>query len=204
MTAYAANHTASITYEPTETPVAQPRPWVRDYESHCAGRVVPDPACDSPAGASAELAELHLDANREENQPPLAEGPFLREMMGHRGLAVATGTAIIAGAELLAARGPLLDSAATMETSISSITAMSTHSGALTERQPTVTDFVVGMGGDELVGRVSAIESASEHPAAAATVDDVAASSQKRFRFSDLRSGRGRTGTLSRVDGGQR
>ena len=52
VSANAANQTASVTYDPSLTSVAQMTGWVRDCGFHCAGRSVPDHICE-PMGEAA-------------------------------------------------------------------------------------------------------------------------------------------------------
>jgi P-type Cu2+ transporter len=45
--ANAANQTATVTYDPTQTSVEQLSKWVQDCGFHCAGRSVPNHLCDA-------------------------------------------------------------------------------------------------------------------------------------------------------------
>jgi Cu2+-exporting ATPase len=67
----AVNQTATVTYDPAMTSVAELSKWVRDCGFHCAGRSVPDHVCDAMT------------------EPPAAReapaGPTPHEMMGHGG-----------------------------------------------------------------------------------------------------------------------
>ena len=47
--ANAVNQTATVTYDPEQTSVADLSKWVRDCGFHCAGRSVPDHVCDPMA-----------------------------------------------------------------------------------------------------------------------------------------------------------
>src|SRR6476646_7460989 len=47
--ANAANQTATVTYDPARTSVAQLSDWVRDCGLHCAGQSVPNHVCDPMA-----------------------------------------------------------------------------------------------------------------------------------------------------------
>ncbi|HEX9831757.1 MAG TPA: heavy metal translocating P-type ATPase, partial [Mycobacterium sp.] len=69
--ANAVNQTATVTYDPGKTSVAELSKWVRDCGYHCAGRSVPDHVCD----AMTEPAAAH--------EAPT--GPTPHEMMGHGG-----------------------------------------------------------------------------------------------------------------------
>jgi Cu2+-exporting ATPase len=58
----AANQTATVTYDPAQTSVAQLSKWVRDCGFHCAGRSIPEHVCDpmsepDEAGAGAAAPE---------------------------------------------------------------------------------------------------------------------------------------------------
>lgn len=44
--ANAVNQTATVTYDPDRTSVAELSKWVRDCGYHCAGRSVPEHVCD--------------------------------------------------------------------------------------------------------------------------------------------------------------
>ena len=68
--ANAANQTATVTYDPATTSVAQLSDWVRDCGLHCAGQSVPNHVCD-PMAEPAEH-EAHGAATPQ-------------EMMGHGG-----------------------------------------------------------------------------------------------------------------------
>jgi P-type Cu2+ transporter len=68
--ANAASQTATVTYDPATTSVAQLSKWVQDCGFHCAGRSVPNHICD----AMAEPAADHE-----------AHAPTPQEMMGHGG-----------------------------------------------------------------------------------------------------------------------
>ena len=46
VTANAANHTASVTFDPAQTTARQLSQWVRDCGFHCQGRSVPAHICD--------------------------------------------------------------------------------------------------------------------------------------------------------------
>src|SRR5215211_4743433 len=67
--ANAANQTATVTYDPAKTSVAELSKWVRDCGYHCAGRSVPDHVCDA------------MSEPTEHKAPP----PTPQEMMGHGG-----------------------------------------------------------------------------------------------------------------------
>ncbi|HEY7813721.1 MAG TPA: heavy metal translocating P-type ATPase, partial [Nakamurella sp.] len=64
------SQTATVTYNPTQTSVAELAGWVRDCGYHCAGQSVPDHVCDPLAeptgrheralGGGADLDEAHL------------------------------------------------------------------------------------------------------------------------------------------------
>lgn len=67
--ANAANQTATVTYDPTQTSVEQLSKWVQDCGFHCAGRSVPNHVCDA-------MAEPEHEAHA---------APTPHEMMGHGG-----------------------------------------------------------------------------------------------------------------------
>lgn len=67
--ANAANQTATVTYDPTQTSVEQLSKWVQDCGFHCAGRSVPNHVCDA-------MAEAEHEAHA---------APTPHEMMGHGG-----------------------------------------------------------------------------------------------------------------------
>jgi Cu2+-exporting ATPase len=90
-------------------------------------------------------------------------------------LGLATPTAIMVGTGLGAKRGVLFKNATALETSARIDTVVMDKTGTLTKGQPEVTDVVVdGIEEDELLGLVAAVESASEHPLAAAIVSHAA------------------------------
>lgn len=81
--ANALNNTATVTYDPATTSVAELTGWVRDCGFHCAGRSVPDHLCEpmsEPPGASPVHGGEHA------HHGPAAPTPLLpHEMMGHGG-----------------------------------------------------------------------------------------------------------------------
>jgi Cu2+-exporting ATPase len=86
-------------------------------------------------------------------------------------LGLATPTAIMVGTGLGAKRGVLFKNATALETSARIDTVVMDKTGTLTKGEPEVTDFVAdGIGGQELLGLVAAVEKESEHPLAAAIV----------------------------------
>jgi len=86
-------------------------------------------------------------------------------------LGLATPTAIMVGTGLGAKRGVLVKNATALETSARIDTVVMDKTGTLTKGEPEVTDIVVdGINEDELLTLVASVESASEHPLAAAIV----------------------------------
>ena len=78
------NQTATVTYDPEQTSVADLSKWVRDCGFHCAGRSVPDHVCDPMA----EPAVAHAAAPAAREMHAAHEAPAGRspqEMMGHGG-----------------------------------------------------------------------------------------------------------------------
>ncbi|HEY9264379.1 MAG TPA: heavy metal translocating P-type ATPase, partial [Mycobacterium sp.] len=71
VSANAVNQTATVTYEPGQTSVAELAGWIRDCGFHCAGRAVPDHICDPLADGGTP------------SQPE--PGPSPHDMMGHGG-----------------------------------------------------------------------------------------------------------------------
>lgn len=86
-------------------------------------------------------------------------------------LGLATPTAIMVGTGLGAKRGVLFKNATALETSARIDTVVMDKTGTLTKGQPEVTDVVTdGIDEDHLLALAAAVESASEHPLAAAIV----------------------------------
>ena len=84
-------------------------------------------------------------------------------------LGLATPTAIMVGTGLGAKRGVLFKNATALETSARIDTVVMDKTGTLTKGEPAVTDVVVrGMGEDEMLALVAAVERESEHPLARA------------------------------------
>lgn len=99
--ANAVNQTATVTYDPGRTSVAELSKWVRDCGYHCAGRSVPEHVCDpmsEPApGSGAPAPRPHPAHGHVEQQGPagkehrphagheMAGGHTEQEMMGHGG-----------------------------------------------------------------------------------------------------------------------
>lgn len=69
VSANAANQTATVSYDPDATTVAQLARWVQDCGFHCSGRSVPDHVCDRMGEAGS----------------PPASGPSPHDMMSHGG-----------------------------------------------------------------------------------------------------------------------
>ena len=87
-------------------------------------------------------------------------------------LGLATPTAIMVGTGLGAKRGVLFKNATALENSARIDTVVMDKTGTLTKGEPEVTDVVVDdIDEAELLGLVAAVESASEHPLAAAIVN---------------------------------
>lgn len=87
-------------------------------------------------------------------------------------LGLATPTAIMVGTGLGAKRGVLFKNATALETSARIDTVILDKTGTLTKGEPEVTDFIAhGIGEDELLALVAAVERESEHPLAAAVVN---------------------------------
>ena len=84
-------------------------------------------------------------------------------------LGLATPTAIMVGTGLGAQRGVLFKNATALETSAGIDTVVMDKTGTLTKGEPEVTDVVaVGMGEEEMLALVAAVERESEHPLARA------------------------------------
>ncbi|MFC4950963.1 heavy metal translocating P-type ATPase [Pseudonocardia sp. GCM10023141] len=82
--------TATISYDPAETSVAELAGWVRDCGYHCAGRSVPSHVCDpliEPTDHTAHIGHDahsgHVAAPAAGNEPAPEVSPH--EMMGHGG-----------------------------------------------------------------------------------------------------------------------
>ena len=87
-------------------------------------------------------------------------------------LGLATPTAIMVGTGLGAKRGVLFKNAMALETSARVQVVVMDKTGTLTKGEPEVTDVVTnGIGEDELLRLVAAVERESEHPLAEAVVD---------------------------------
>jgi Cu2+-exporting ATPase len=104
-------------------------------------------------------------------------------------LGLATPTAIMVGTGLGAKRGVLFKNATALETSARIDTVVMDKTGTLTKGEPEVTDVVVdGIDESELLSLVAAVESASEHPLAAAIVSYAADRGIKPLPLSDFRN----------------
>jgi Cu2+-exporting ATPase len=104
-------------------------------------------------------------------------------------LGLATPTAIMVGTGLGAKRGVLFKNATALETSARIDTVVMDKTGTLTKGEPEVTDVVVeGIGEDEVLGLVAAVESASEHPLAAAIVTYAAKRGVKLLPLNNFRN----------------
>ncbi|NGP08743.1 heavy metal translocating P-type ATPase [Rhodococcus sp. 14C212] len=81
--ANAVNQTATVTYDPDRTSVAELSNWVRDCGYHCAGRSVPEHVCDPMSEpAPGPGAPVHPPQPRAHEMPG---GHTAQEMMGHGG-----------------------------------------------------------------------------------------------------------------------
>jgi P-type Cu2+ transporter len=86
-------------------------------------------------------------------------------------LGLATPTAIMVGTGLGAKRGVLFKNAAALESSARIQTVVMDKTGTLTKGEPEVTEVVaIGIGEDNLLALVAAVERSSEHPLARAIV----------------------------------
>ncbi|CAL8978510.1 Copper-exporting P-type ATPase [Cellulomonas sp. T2.31MG-18] len=114
-------------------------------------------------------------------------------------LGLATPTAIMVGTGLGAKRGVLFKNATALETSARIDTVVMDKTGTLTKGQPEVTDVVVrGMGQDEALALIAAVERESEHPLARAVVAHAADKGVSVLAASDFRNvaGHGATATV--------
>ncbi len=124
-------------------------------------------------------------------------------------LGLATPTAIMVGTGLGAQRGVLFKNATALETSARIDTVVMDKTGTLTKGEPEVTDFVAeGIGEQELLALVAAVEKESEHPLAAAIVGFATEKGAAAASLTDFRNvpGHGATATVAgrRVDVGNR
>jgi Cu2+-exporting ATPase len=114
-------------------------------------------------------------------------------------LGLATPTAIMVGTGLGAKRGVLFKNATALETSARIDTVVMDKTGTLTKGEPEVTDLVVdGVAEEELLRLLASVESASEHPLAAAIVRYAADRDIKPSAIDDFRNvpGHGAIGTV--------
>lgn len=58
------SQTATVTYDPTRTTVADLRGWIRDCGYHCSGQSVPDHICDPLAEPPANPPTARLKLRR--------------------------------------------------------------------------------------------------------------------------------------------
>jgi Cu2+-exporting ATPase len=104
-------------------------------------------------------------------------------------LGLATPTAIMVGTGLGAKRGVLFKNATALEISARIDTVVIDKTGTLTKGEPEVTDMVVdGIDENEMLSLVAAVESASEHPLAAAIVTHAADRGIKPLPLTDFRN----------------
>ena len=86
--ANAANQSATMTYDPEVTSVAELSGWVRDCGYHCAGRSVPSHVCEpmeEPAAHSASAAPKTVTRHTREVDHGVHAVPSPDEVMGHGG-----------------------------------------------------------------------------------------------------------------------
>ncbi len=116
-------------------------------------------------------------------------------------LGLATPTAIMVGTGLGAKRGVLFKNASALETSARIDTVVMDKTGTLTKGEPEVTDVVAdGLGEDEMLALVAAVESESEHPLAAAIVRHAAARGVPQVPLENFRNVPGH-GAVAEVGG---
>lgn len=72
--------TATVTYDPAQTSVAQLSGWVRDCGYHCAGQSVPRHVCDPAAEPRDHAATEHAEAGHDDHA-----GMTAQDAMGHGG-----------------------------------------------------------------------------------------------------------------------
>src|SRR6266511_2094075 len=107
----AVAQTATVTFDPTRTTLAQLRDWVRACGYHCAGRSVPAHICDpmqmppdhttsatgQPASPGAPAGrDGHHTAHEPPGEAPPQGAPSPHEMMGHGGHAGTSMAAMVA------------------------------------------------------------------------------------------------------------
>ena len=118
-------------------------------------------------------------------------------------LGLATPTAIMVGTGLGANRGVLFKNATALETSAHIDTVVMDKTGTLTKGEPAVTDVVTdGVGEDELLALVAAVERESEHPLAQAVVRHADRARIPRLAAMEFRNVPGH-GVQGQVDGRQ-
>ncbi|MER2242349.1 heavy metal translocating P-type ATPase [Rhodococcus sp. (in: high G+C Gram-positive bacteria)] len=116
-------------------------------------------------------------------------------------LGLATPTAIMVGTGLGAQRGVLFKNATALESSARIETVVMDKTGTLTKGEPEVTDVVVdGIGTDELLSLVAAVERESEHPLAGAIVRYAAERGAPEVPLTNFRNVPGH-GAAAEVDG---
>jgi Cu2+-exporting ATPase len=116
-------------------------------------------------------------------------------------LGLATPAAIMVGTGLGAKRGVLFKNATALEAAAGIDTVVMDKTGTLTRGEPEVTDVVTeGIGEDELLMLVAAVETESEHPLAAAIVRYAGARGVKRLPVAGFRNVPGH-GTIAEADG---
>jgi Cu2+-exporting ATPase len=116
-------------------------------------------------------------------------------------LGLATPAAIMVGTGLGAKRGVLFKNATALEAAAGIDTVVMDKTGTLTRGEPEVTDVVTeGIGEDELLRLVAAVETESEHPLAAAIVRYAGARRVKRLPVAGFRNVPGH-GAIAEADG---
>ena len=75
--------TATVTYDPAQTSVAQLSGWVRDCGYHCAGQSVPRHVCDPAAEPHGHAASGHAEAGHDEHDEHA--GLTAQDAIGHGG-----------------------------------------------------------------------------------------------------------------------
>jgi len=94
--------TATVTYDPTVTSVAQLRRWVTDCGYHCAGQSVPEHICDPTEDTHDHIAHFtHDPARAETDRAEHDEGPVADHQLHH----APKGDVVHPGHEAVAGRG---------------------------------------------------------------------------------------------------
>lgn len=171
--------TATVTYDPARTSVAELRTWVQECGYHCTGRSVPNHLCDPLSEPPSSGATVQADDPATTGSPVTDTHP---EHDTEKPADSARPSHVHPADPVHHGRSPRLD-----------------KTGTLTKGSPEVTEVVPapGVDTDRMLALAAAVERESEHPLAKAIVDYAKEHDALSLSATDFQNvpGRGATAT---------